>query len=321
MITHTVPTLHTWSTDAVPQRQRLDYWISAICEGFLEMAATSPAQASGFDGTLTSAPLGPIGLHRVCSSAQDVYRTRSAIARSRAHCFYLLCKTDSAWCAGQDRGVERLLPGDLVLIDTRRCYEFHFPERADTVSLELPIGWVEAWLTQPAEQAGRRIDGQSGWGAALSAYARQLTPEVALQPPLPAPLMADQLGALLAIATEGRPAAPATFSSSDPLTVRTLDLIRERYAEPGLVAASVAASLGVSERTLHRVLARGGHTFAGVLTDARMAVARRLLGEPRHDRLTVAEIGRRVGLSDASHFIRQCRRHLGATPATLRRQR
>ena len=38
-------------------------------------------------------------------------------------------------------------------------------------------------------------------------------------------------------------------------------------------------------------------------------------------RLTVSEIGRRVGLSDASHFIRQCRATLGVTPAVLRRAR
>ena len=43
--------------------------------------------------------------------------------------------------------------------------------------------------------------------------------------------------------------------------------------------------------------------------------------EPRFDRLGIAEIGRRVGLADASHFVRLCKRYLGATPGALRRSR
>jgi AraC-like DNA-binding protein len=46
-----------------------------------------------------------------------------------------------------------------------------------------------------------------------------------------------------------------------------------------------------------------------------------MLGDARFDRLGIAEIGFRVGLTDASHFVRQCRRHLGATPGELRRSR
>jgi AraC-like DNA-binding protein len=94
--------------------------------------------------------------------------------------------------------------------------------------------------------------------------------------------------------------------------------VRERHAQPGLTAGAVAASLGVSARTVHRSLAEGGITFAEHLMACRMDVAARLLADPRFDRLTVAEIGRRVGLLDASHFVRACRGRLGATPARIR---
>jgi AraC family transcriptional activator of tynA and feaB len=43
-----------------------------------------------------------------------------------------------------------------------------------------------------------------------------------------------------------------------------------------------------------------------------------MLADARFDRLSIAQIGFRVGLADASHFVRQCRRHLGATPGALR---
>ncbi|HWT21796.1 MAG TPA: helix-turn-helix domain-containing protein, partial [Variovorax sp.] len=62
-------------------------------------------------------------------------------------------------------------------------------------------------------------------------------------------------------------------------------------------------------------------TFAAALAGFRMQVARRMLGDARFDRLSIAEIGLRVGLADASHFVRQFSRHLGTTPGALRRQR
>ncbi|MDI3383654.1 helix-turn-helix domain-containing protein [Xenophilus aerolatus] len=311
-----LPVRH-WSTDAVAPRQRLDYWIGAICEGFLEMAATSSA-GTAFRSSLESVPWGAVAVNRVRGSAQDVFRTRAAIARSRENFYYLLCKADCAWSAAQEQHGTRLLPGDLVLIDSRRRYEFHFPHNSDTVSLQLHPAWIEGWLPDAQAALGHRIDGQSGWGAALSAFARQLTPELAARPPLPAQLLTDQLGALTALALQqAAPAAPATPS----LRERVAALVRERHAEAGLTAADVAAALEVSQRTLHRALAGGGHTFAQQLMACRMEAAARLLADPRFDRLTVAEIGRRVGLADASHFVRSCRMRLGATPAELRQRR
>jgi AraC family transcriptional activator of tynA and feaB len=109
-----------WSTDAVPPAQRLDYWVGAVCEGFLEMDITSPVAGGSFGASLESAPLGPLVVNEVRGSAQDVYRTRRAIAHSRHNYYYLLCKTDSPWTMAQEGRCARLLPGDPVLVDSRR---------------------------------------------------------------------------------------------------------------------------------------------------------------------------------------------------------
>ena len=311
------PSIHRWSTDAVPPAQRMDYWVGAVCEGFLEMDITSRAGA-GFGASLESAPLGPIVVNQVRGSAQAVYRTRRAIAQSRHNYYYLLCKTDSAWVTVQDGRSARLLPGDAVLVDSRRLYEFHLLQSADTLSLELPTAWVDAWLPDAGDRVACRIDCQAGWGSVLSGVIRQLSPQMATRPPVPAGLLADQLGGLLALALG--PGAPAEASGDGraALRRRVLDATRERLAEPGLTALAVARGLGISERSLHRCLCEGGTTFATALTGFRMQVARRMLGDARFDRLGIAEIGFRVGLADASHFVRLCRRHLGATPGALR---
>ena len=307
--------LRRWSTEAAPIGQSLDYWVGAVCEGFLEMDVRSRA-CQHFDAALTSASLGELQLNRVEGSSQDVYRTPRHLARGGPNYFYLLCKTDEPWAGAQEECGTRLAPGDCLLVDSRRRYEFHFDTRCNTVSLQLPSHWVERWLPDPASACGRALEGRSGFGAALSAFALQLQPELALAPPLPPALLADQLGALLALAvgTEAPPDRPG-------LAARIADAVRERHAEPGLTAAAVAAGLGIGERSLHRALAAHRHTFAQQLMACRMDSARRLLADPRFDRLTVAEIGRRVGLLDPSHFVRAFRHATGHTPGALRRQR
>ncbi|MFT3953527.1 MAG: helix-turn-helix domain-containing protein [Piscinibacter sp.] len=316
-MSHGSPPLLRWSTDAAPAGGQMDYWIGAVCEAFLEMQVSSAVPAD-FRAELNSAPLGALQLNRVNGSAQDVYRTPRAVARSRQDFFYLLCKTDSAWSAAQGDRHARLQPGDLLLVDSRRCYEFHFERSCDTVSIELPTAWVEQWLPDPGAICGRRIDGQQGFGAALSAFTRALQPELALAPPAPAALLTDQLGALLALACGGE--APRAHEGA-ALRQRIEAAVHDRHAEPGLTAAAVAAELGIGERSLHRALAGHEASFAQRLLACRVEAARRLLADPRFDRLTVAEIGRRVGLLDASHFVRLFRQRTGLTPAAWRRAR
>ena len=125
-------------------------------------------------------------------------------------------------------------------------------------------------------------------------------------------MLTDQLGALLALGFGSEiPATPAEQRDAAGLLDQIGRAIRLRYAEPGLTAVAVAEDLRVSERTLHRCLNKAGLTFSGLLNDCRMAAARRMLSEPRFDRISIGGIGLRVGLSDPSHFIRQCRKSLG----------
>jgi AraC family transcriptional activator of tynA and feaB len=311
--------IRTWSTDDASPGQRLGYWVDSICEGFLEMSVQSERQVD-FSGRLVSAPCGPIGVNRVYGSAQDVYRTPGAISRSKDNYFYLLSKTDLPWTAVQAGRSVPMQPNDLVLIDSRRCYEFHFPMTADSISLQLPPEWLRSWLVDPADQVARRIDGQSGWGSTLSSFVRQLSPEATVASPLPTALLSDQLGVLLGLATGAAATTKTTREggAAESLHARIVDAIRQRHAEPGLTASDLAAQLAMSPRTVHRAMANRGMTFAQQLMACRMSAARRMLDDARFDRLSLAEIGRRAGLADASHFTRLCRRHLGMTPAALR---
>jgi AraC-like DNA-binding protein len=142
---------------------------------------------------------------------------------------------------------------------------------------------------------------------------------MAIAPPLPAQLLEDQLGALLSLACPSQALHRAPASAS--LVNRVRSVLRERLAEPGLTATDVAAGMGCSVRSLHRAMGSAGTTFAQALMAERMATARQMLANPALRQVSAAEIGRRVGLLDPSHFGRACRRLLGHTPSALRDQR
>jgi AraC-like DNA-binding protein len=215
-----------------------------------------------------------------------------------------------------------LLPGDVVLADTRVELSAHWPTDCLALNVRLPIEWLQAWIPNPRQLVGQRISRDSNWGKMLSNYISQVTPELATNPPLPSQVMADQVGALLALAAqEVRGYLPDVQAPNVQQRNRIHACIEQRCSELQLTAADVAASLNLSPRTLHRSLAAHGETFGKKLIDARLDTASRMLQSRSFDRVTIAEIGKRAGFLDPSHFARVCRVRLGRTPSNLRRNR
>lgn len=87
--------------------------------------------------------------------------------------------------------------------------------------------------------------------------------------------------------------------------------------EPGLDPAGFAARLGVSVRYLHRLLEPTGRSFSEHLIGCRLDRAAAMLRDPAC-RLKIADIARKAGFSDISHFNRSFRRTFGDTPFGLR---
>ncbi|MGI5127260.1 AraC family transcriptional regulator [Pseudonocardia sp. CA-107938] len=110
------------------------------------------------------------------------------------------------------------------------------------------------------------------------------------------------------------PADPAM--RVDPLLAAVLAVIDERYGE-ALAVADVAAVVGLSPGHLSTVVRRrSGRTVQTWIAERRMHEARRLLAETD---LPVQEVAARIGIPDASYFIRRFRRVHGRTPLQWRR--
>jgi AraC-like DNA-binding protein len=122
--------------------------------------------------------------------------------------------------------------------------------------------------------------------------------------------------------------ADAAARSNNPRDVYELRLQRDLVAEVRAVIASwsaidrpsapsVASELGLTPRTLNRLLGRRGTSFIRMVEDARYESARRLLQDPAAPVLSVAWS---LGYADASAFSRAFRRWSGMTPTEWRHE-
>ena len=84
---------------------------------------------------------------------------------------------------------------------------------------------------------------------------------------------------------------------------------------PSVTAAEVATALGVSERTLHRRLISYGTNFRDLRNLTLAALATDLLAETR---LSISEIGYRLGYSESSAFSRAFKSEVGKSPQSFR---
>jgi AraC-like DNA-binding protein len=313
--------LFKWSTNEFAPSQRLDAYAGMLDNRILSITTSSPVRFN-FHAEITAAQLGPLTVSRLGGSAHDAYRTRKDIARTQEFTYLLTLGVGHNWRHWKKDREALLLPGDLVLADTREELSVHWPPDCLALNVRLPIEWLQAWIPDPRQLVGRRISRSSGWGKILSNYISQVTPELAMAPPLPAQVMADQIGALLALAAHEVEGHLPDFQASDVhLRDRIHACVEQRGSEMQLTATDVAASLNVSPRTLHRALAAHGETFGKKLIDARLDIASRMLQSRSFDRVTIAEIGKRAGFLDPSHFARAYRARLGRTPSNFRRNR
>jgi AraC family transcriptional regulator, positive regulator of tynA and feaB len=271
------------------------------------------------ESELSALQLGSITFAVQRGCAQRCVRARPEIRRTTEHCFNLLLVLSGSWRVTHVAHT-RFGPGDLIFHDSRYPLEVDLPPNHSDFNLQLSEQFVRKWVPNPAWLVGRRISADAQWGRVLASYVAQLSPEFVLEAPLPQSLLIDQVGALLALtATElcGRDTSskPVERSVRDEVD----DHIKQRCTEASLQAVDIASSLNISTRTLHRALAACGETFGAMLIQARVDVAARMLQSPLFDRVTTAEIGRRAGFSDASHFTRVLRRRTGQTPLQMRR--
>ena len=306
------------STRDIAPADRLNYanWILSVADGDLptEVSAGDPSE---FELEATALELPAVTIVEMNGSPQHSVR-RFEARRTIQRTFGLNLVFSGSWHVTHGSRF-RLGPGDLHFTDSRHPFVYDFLTNWKDVYVRMSEQFVRRWVRNPIV-IGEQPLGDSQWGRVLASYLAQLSPAFVVQAPLPHAVLIDQLGALLALTASDRSGSHAVLTPAErSVRDRVYDHIRQRCADASLQAADIASSLNISKRTLHRALAASRETFGTMLIQSRVDLAVRMLQSPLFDRVTTAEIGRRAGFSDASHFVKAVRRRTGQTPLQMRR--
>jgi signal transduction histidine kinase/AraC-like DNA-binding protein/streptogramin lyase len=166
---------------------------------------------------------------------------------------------------------------------------------------------ADAYVAKPfsARELLARVEGilanRRAWRAHLSAE-----PRAALS-------VSHEAASGGASTTQPAPALPRVLSPDEALRARIDETIRERYAEPGFSASSLADAVGLSAAHLRRKMNElSGVSPTQAIRAYRLEQAAALLARGKG---TVSEVGYAVGFNSVSYFSRAFREAYGCPPS------
>ena len=306
----------SWTSDGLARPEALDQWREWAANTIapLEVEVFDP---NDFAARWTSFGMGQLRILHLHAPAQRVTRTGQEGTAGRAaptiQLVYARQGTLRTTMAGRRFDVE---PGQFVLLDNRRFYQMEMATPHECLDVMMPQAWVEKHLPDPGALQGRSFDVRSGWGAPMGSFLETMMEGID-KAPLPRPLLAEQFGSLLALATGYLEPGDGTRHRGQ-LARRILRRIESEYADPDLSPERVAKACGISKRYLQTLLAGSGTSFVQELNAMRLDRASDMLVDPRAKGLAVSDIAYRTGFLDPGYFTRLFRKRFGITPSQWR---
>lgn len=306
----------SWSSSGLARSDAISQWRDWAASTIAPIDVTV-FDTEQFAARWTSHGVGQLRLLQLHAPAQRVVHTGTDGSAGRANptiqLVYARRGALRTRMAGKRFTVE---PGQFVLLDNTRFYQMEMDTAHEAIDLMMPQGWLEKYLPDPDALLARPISANSGWGAPLGSLIETMLTGLE-DSPLPRSLIAEQVGALLTLATGFH--EPASRSRHrGQLARQILRRIEGDYADAELTPERIANDLGISRRYLQALLTGAGTSFVQELNATRLDRASDLLGDPRARSLSLGEIAWRCGFLDPGYFTRLFRKRFGMTPSQWR---
>lgn len=307
------------STDAVPARERLDYWLQATNALFPPTRLDRPS-FEGFYGRVGSLQLGEVTLADIVSTSLDVVRSEAEIGASDDQWYELTIQIEGE-CAFEQNGRDLVTtPRTMVLYDSRRPYRMRFRGPYRQISLKVP----RAALRERAPNVDRLVALPIDAATLPGRFIFDLSAGLCERPQEIAPALAGRLEmhVLELLATSLAGAEAGDISASGLAQIERIKAhILARLDDPELSPGSVAAALNLSLRRLYELFEAEAQPLARYIQCQRLDRIRRALTDPLKRGIPVTTIALDGGFKDFSHFSRAFRRQYGVSPGAYRNEK
>lgn len=304
------------STDAVPARERLDYWLQATNSLFPPTRLSRPS-FEGFYGRVGSLQLGEVMLADIASTSLDVVRTEAEIRASDDRWYELTIQIEGE-CAFEQGGRDLVTrPRDMVLYDSRRPYRMRFSGPHRQISLKVPRAALRERAPCVDRMIARPLDASRLPGRFILDLSMGLCERPGEIPPSLAGRLEAHVLELLATALVGAEAGSLSAGSLAQVE-RIKAHVLSRLDDPELSPRSVAAALNLSLRRLYELFEAEEQPLARFIQTQRLDRIRRNLADPLQQGVPVTTLALDGGFKDFSHFSRAFRRQYGISPGQYR---
>jgi len=309
-----------WSTETVESRDRLSYWIEAVCETYVQLDCDAVHKDAIFKGEIEGGQLATLGLSRVSASAQKVRRTPAKIALATEDYFLVSIQAAGRGTIVQDGRVAELGPGDFALYDSTRPYDLNFEQDFQQYVLRLPGSVLRHRLRDSEKLTAQKVSGDRGAGHLMIGMINSLATDIDTLEAGSVAAIAESVENILVAGLCSLPGA------SEPLVSRLTAFHRsqikayvlQRLRDPRLSINDIAAHLRLSPSTIYRAFAAEASSLNSWIWNKRLEGAKRELCDPVLIHRSISEIAFGWGFSEAAHFSRTFRNRFGCTPRELR---
>jgi len=305
-----------WSSRGLPPGEALRRWKNWASSTLAPMHIEVPDERS-FAARWTSRAVGPLQMIALEATTQRIVHMSDERNAADEPMFQLLYCTRAPIDARIGAKHFVIDQGEFTLVDNTQSYDMHMGAHK-AIDLVVPRHLMHRWLPDPEQYLAKPFSASKHWGIPLGSFLSTIAREIDTAV-LPASVIADQVGTLLALAV-GYRETPCTKHKA-ALLQRVVRLINERRGDPELHPRAVASELGISKRYLQALLAEAGTTFVGCLSAARLNRASELLSDRRASQLQISDISLQCGYLDPSYFARAFRRRFGMGPREWRNAR
>ena len=317
-MTNFAPRVLEFSTDGVPEQDRMAIWREHYGNVMLRVDL-EPAPGRIFESRNRCLSLPGLQLMVGASSPAKISRHGRYLADGNDDVVLALNRKGSVIISSNGRK-QSLRDGEAIVLSGREASTFHRTSYGESFTMRVPRAMFESTVVSVDDALMRTISPDQGALKLMENYAGWLFNAGPLDPQL-VNLSVRHIHDLLAL-TIGPTSDFADTARTRGLRAARLKLAKSYIASHShsrdLSVSSVASSLNVTPRYVQRLFEADGTTFSEFLTTQRLARAHRLLCEPSSTPSAISTIAYDVGFGDLSYFNRRFRRQYGLTPREVR---
>jgi AraC-like DNA-binding protein len=309
------------STDDLPERDRMAVWREVIGRTLLKVDI-APLPDQPFRAELVGGQLPGLAFMSETSTGRRIEKTRDLVAADGNDDIIMGVHVTGSTIASQHGREAAVGERSAVLMSNAETGHVIYPAASRHIGLVMPrralaplVPGLEDALIRPIppdNEALRLLMSYIGVLGGLTLTAPELQRLVAAH-------VHDLVALIVGASREAAAVAAGRGVRAARLAAIKAD-IAANLRQSELTVSTIATRQRVSTRYVQMLFEAEGTTFSQYVISERLAVAHRLLTDPRTAGRTIAAIAIEAGFRDLSYFNRTFRRRYGVSPSDVREE-